>query len=218
MSPDLWVALGYSIIQTLVMVLASTLFAIILGLPMGVMLFLTRPGSLVRCRWFYSSLAFLVNMTRSIPFIILLILVAPLTRLIVGTSIGTAAAIIPLSIGAAPFVARIIDNALQEISFGLIEAGMAMGMNRWQIVRRILLPESLPAIINGLTLTVVTLIGYSAMAGAIGGGGLGDLAIQYGYNLFNTTLTVVTVIVLIIMVQFFQLLGEYWTRRLQHKN
>lgn len=217
MSPELWHALGLSILQTLAMVGASTLFALILGLPMGIFLFLTRRDSLMPCKGVYNFLAFIVNMTRSIPFIILLVLVAPLTRLIVGTSIGTTAAIVPLALGAAPFIARIVDNALQEIPSGLIEVGLAMGMNRWQIVMHILLSESLPSIMNGLTLTVVTLIGYSAMAGAVGGGGLGDLAIQYGYNLFNTTLTVVTVIVLIIMVQLFQFLGEYTVRRLQHK-
>lgn len=215
MSPELWSALGVSILQTLEMIVVATFFALLLGLPMGIGLFLCRPGSLVKCRWLYSSLAFVVNIVRSIPFIILLVLLVPLTRLLIGTSIGTAAAIVPLSIGAAPFMARIIDNTLQEVPAGLIEAGMAMGMNRWQIVTRILLPESLPGIVNGLTLTIVALVGYSAMAGAVGGGGLGDLAIQYGYNMFNTSLMLITVVVLILMVQVIQWGGEYWAKRLQ---
>lgn len=214
MSPDLWVALGASILQTLIMVGLSTLFAVLLGLPMGVTLFLCRPGSLIHCRWLYSGLAFIVNMVRSIPFIILLVLLVPFTRLLIGTSIGTAAAIVPLAIGAAPFVARIIDNSLQEVPYGLIEAGIAMGMSRLQIVTRVLLPESLPGIINGLTLTVVTLVGYSAMAGAVGGGGLGDLAIQYGYNMFNTQLMLITVVVLIVMVQGIQWLGDWIAKRI----
>lgn len=216
MSLDLWSALGVSILQTLIMVGLSTLFALILGLPMGVALYVCRPGSLVHCRWLYSMLAFIVNMVRSIPFIILLVLLVPFTRWLIGTSIGTGAAIVPLSIGAAPFIARIIDNSLQEVPYGLIEAGLAMGMNRWQIVTRILLPESLSGIVNGLTLTVVTLIGFSAMAGAVGGGGLGDLAIQYGYNMFNTTLMLITVVVLIIMVQGIQWLGDYIAKRIYH--
>lgn len=208
MSSDLWFALGISLLQTLEMVFLSTFFAIILGLPIGIGLFLTRSNSLAEHPWIYKSLAFIVNIFRSIPFIILLVLLIPLTRLLVGTSIGTAAAIVPLAIGAAPFIARIIDNSLQEVPFGLIEAGLAMGMTRTQIVLHILLPESYVGIVNGLTLTVVTLVGYSAMAGAVGGGGLGDLAIQYGYNMFNTTLMFITVAVLIVMVQGIQLLGE----------
>ncbi|MFN7097086.1 MAG: methionine ABC transporter permease [Gammaproteobacteria bacterium] len=215
MSPELWSALGVSIIQTLIMVGLATVFGLVLGLPLGVIIFLCRPGSLINCQWLYRILAFIVNMVRSIPFIILLILLVPLTRLLIGTSIGTAAAIVPLAIGAAPFIARIIDNALQEVPYGLIEAGIAMGMNRLQIVTRVLLPEALPAIINGVTLTVVALVGYSAMAGAVGGGGLGDLAIQYGYNMFNTTLMLITVVVLILMVQGLQWGGEYLARRTQ---
>ncbi|MBY0544926.1 MAG: ABC transporter permease [Gammaproteobacteria bacterium] len=208
MSSDLWFALGVSLIQTLEMIFFATFFALILGLPIGIALFLTRTGSLAEHPWLYKNLTFIVNILRSIPFIILLVLLIPVTRILVGTSIGTAAAIVPLSIGAAPFIARIIDNALQEVPFGLIEAGIAMGMTRSQIVLRILLPESYVGIVNGLTLTVVTLVGYSAMAGAVGGGGLGDLAIQYGYNMFNTTLMFITVALLVIMVQGIQFFGE----------
>ncbi|NNM59045.1 MAG: ABC transporter permease [Legionellales bacterium] len=213
MSPELWFALGISILQTIEMIIFSTFFAFIIGLPMGIGLFLCRPGSLSHCPWLYRLLAFIVNIVRSIPFIILLVLLIPFTRLLIGTSIGTTAAIVPLSIGAAPFIARLVDNALQEIPFGLIEAGISMGMNRWQIVTRVLLPESYSGIVNGLTLTVVALIGYTAMAGAVGGGGLGDLAIQYGYNMFNTTLMLITVVVLIVMVQATQWIGELLAKR-----
>lgn len=216
MSPSLWLALGESVFQTIAMVMAATLFALLIGLPMGVTIFICRPQSLSPCTWLYRTLNFIVNMVRSIPFIILLVAVIPLTRLLIGTSIGTTAAIVPLSLGAAPFVARIIDNALQEIPSGLLEAGLAMGMNRWQVITRILLPESMPGIVNGMTLTVVTLIGYSAMAGAVGGGGLGDLAIQYGYNMFNTELMIVTVVVLIVLVQGVQWIGDLWVKRLLH--
>lgn len=213
MSPELWSALGISLLQTIEMIVFSTIFALAIGLPMGVGLFLCRPGSLSHCLWLYKTLAFIVNIVRSIPFIILLVLLVPFTRLLVGTSIGTAAAIVPLSIGAAPFIARLVDNSLQEIPYGLIEAGVSMGMSRWQIVTRVLLPESYAGIVNGLTLTVVALIGYSAMAGAVGGGGLGDLAIQYGYNMFNTTLMLITVVVLVLMVQITQWIGESLAKR-----
>jgi D-methionine transport system permease protein len=216
MSTELWIALGHSTLQTLIMVFVSALVATLIGLPMGVGIYISRPTSLMPCRWLNRSLALVINVLRSIPFIILLVAVIPFTRFIIGTSIGTAAAIVPLSIGAAPFVARIIDNALQEVPYGLIEAGLAMGMNRWQLISKILLAESLPNIINGMTLTIVTLIGYSAMAGAVGGGGLGDLAIQYGYNMFNTQLMIVTVIVLIVLVQCIQWLGERMAKRLYH--
>lgn len=216
MSTELWIALGNSTLQTLMMVLVATLVATLIGLPMGIGIYITRATSLMPCAWLNRSLAFIINMLRSIPFIILLVAVIPFTRFIIGTSIGTAAAIVPLSIGAAPFVARIIDNALQEIPYGLIEAGLAMGMNRWQLISKILLAEGLPSIINGMTLTVVTLIGYSAMAGAVGGGGLGDLAIQYGYNMFNTQLMVVTVVVLIVLVQCIQWAGDRLAKRLHH--
>lgn len=213
MSAELWVALAWACWQTIEMVLASTFFGLALGLPLGLILFMTRPGGLYPKKYVHQSLAFIVNMLRSIPFIILLVLVVPLTRLIIGTSIGTGAAIVPLAIGAAPFMARIIDNALQEVPAGLIEAGFAMGLKKRQIVTHILLPESRVTLLNGLTLTVVTLVGYSAMAGAVGGGGLGDLAIQYGYNMFNTPLMLITVGVLILLVQFIQWLGEWVAQR-----
>ena len=208
MSPELWSALALGLWQTVWMVGLSTLIGLILGLPIGILLFSSRPHSLHPNGAIYRLTAFIVNMVRSIPFIILLIVLVPVTRFLIGTSIGTLAAVVPLSIGSAPFIARIIDNALQEVPFGLIEAGLAMGMNRWQIIYHVLLPESRVTILNGLTLTVITLVGYSAMAGAVGGGGLGDLAIQYGYNMFNTTLMCITVIVLIGLVQLIQWVGD----------
>ncbi len=194
--------------ETLTMVSLSSLFSIAIGLPLGLFLFVTRQEHLVAKPWLNRVSAALVNALRSIPFIILLISIIPFTRLIVGTSIGVKAAIVPLTVTAIPFVARIIENALAELPLGLIEAGLSMGASPLQIIRYILLPEALPNIINGMTLMIITLVGYSSMAGAVGGGGLGDLAIRYGYQRFDNTIMLITVILLIAFVQCIQLLGD----------
>ena len=194
--------------ETLEMVFLGSIIATLIGLPFGVILYITRKGNILEHPLVYSLLSSIVNIVRSIPFIILMIAIIPFTRLLVGTSIGTAAAIVPLSICAMPFIARIVENALLEVNRGLIEAATSMGATTSQIIRKVLIPEALPGIINGLTLMVVTLIGYSAMAGAVGGGGLGDLAIRYGYQRFDVITMLLTIIIMIILVQAVQWLGD----------
>lgn len=204
--------------QTIYMVLVSGFVASIFGIPIGVLLLTTRKGGLLENTKFYSILAVIVNATRSIPFIILLIAIVPFTRFVVGTSIGTNAAVVPLTIGAIPFIARIVENAMSEINPGLIEAGKAMGASPFTIIRKILIPESLAGIINGLTVVMITLVGYSAMAGAVGGGGLGDLAIRYGYQRFDVRVMIATIIILIIIVQLLQFCGDLIVKKISHKN
>lgn len=200
--------------QTVEMVLWSTLFTVLLGLPLGVALIVTDRGGLFPSSVLNRVLGLVVNLGRSLPFIILMIAVIPFTRLIVGTTIGTIAAVVPLTLGAAPFFARLVETALREVGRDKVQAAQAMGAGRATIVGKVLLPEAMPGLIAGLTVTVVALISYSAMAGAIGGGGLGDLAIRYGYQRFETTLMVVTVVVLVAVVQIVQSLGDTVARRL----
>lgn len=195
-------------LATIYMVLVSSIIATLVGLPLGVILYVTRKGNILEQASCYQVLAAIVNVTRSIPFIILMIAVVPFTRLLVGTSIGVNAAIVPLSLAAMPFIARIVENALLEVNKGLIEAATAMGATSWQIITKVLIPEAMPGIINGLTLTIVSLIGYSAMAGAVGGGGLGDLAIRYGYHRFDIGMMLWTIVIMIIFVQLIQILGD----------
>jgi D-methionine transport system permease protein len=203
--------------ETVYMTLVSTFLACVLGFPLGALLFCTSPAGLVPKRLLYNILSRVVNIFRSLPFIILMILLIPLSRFIVGTSIGPAAVIIPLSIAAAPFVARIAESALLEVDNGVIVAAKAMGSSTFQIIRKVLIPEALPALISGLALTIINLIGYSAMAGAIGGGGLGTLAINYGYYRFRTDVTVGAVIVILLLVELIQFLGTLISRKLLSK-
>lgn len=196
--------------ETLYMVLASTFFAILLGLPLGTLLFTSahvKPHPLLN-----RLLSGFINISRSIPFIILLVAIIPLTRLLVGTSIGIQAAMVPLTIGAAPFFARLVNNVYQSLPAGLIEAGYAMGATTWQMIRYILLPEARPALIHAVTVTAITLVNYSAMAGTVGGGGLGDLAIRYGYQRFNPTIMIITVAILVVIVQLIQMGGDKLAR------
>ena len=191
--------------QTLVMVLVSTFFSLVLGLPLGILLCVTDPaGGIMPRRILYQVLTRIVNALRSFPFIILMILLFPLSRFIIGTSIGTAATIVPLSIAAAPFVARIIETALKEVDPGVVQAARAMGSTNFQIIVKVLLPEALPSLVSGVTLTIINLIGYSAMAGAIGGGGLGDLAIRYGYQRFRPEVMVAAVVIILLLVEVLQ--------------
>lgn len=206
-------------LQTVYMVFLSSLIAIIVGLPLGIILFTSRPGGILAHPILHRCLAALINITRSIPFIILMIAIIPFTRLVVGSAIGTSAAIVPLSICAMPFIARIVENALLEIPKGLIEAAIAMGATPLQIIQKVLIPEGFPAIINGLTLTIVSLIGYSAMAGAVGGGGLGDLAVRYGYQRFDVNMMLITIAIMIALVQLIQYGGDKlarWLARGRH--
>lgn len=203
--------------ETLVMVFFSTIFSLVLGLPIGVLLHITgkeADGGIIPSPVFNNVLSRIVNILRSFPFIILLIVLIPLSRIIVGTSIGTKAAIVPLSIAAAPFVARIIESALKEVDPGVIQAAKAMGSTNWQLVLKVLLPEAMPALMSGLTLTIINLIGYSAMAGTIGGGGLGDLAIRYGYQRFRPSYLVAAVIVILVMVEIIQIAGDRIVKRM----
>lgn len=200
-------------LQTIYMVMLSSFFATLVGLPLGILLYILRPGNILAKPKIYQLLASIVNMTRSIPFVILMIAVIPFTRLMVGTSIGTNAAIVPLSLAAMPFIARIVENALLEVNKGLIEAAIAMGATPMQIIKKVLLPEAFPSIINGLVLTMISLVGYSAMAGAVGGGGLGDLAIRYGYQRFDITIMLLTIFIMIFLVQVIQWTGDKLTKQ-----
>jgi D-methionine transport system permease protein len=203
--------------ETVYMTFTSTLFACLLGFPLGIYLYVTSPGGLIPRRILYNVLSRIVNLLRSFPFIILMILLIPLTRMIIRTSIGPTAMIIPLSIAAAPFVARVAESALSEVEAGVITAARAMGSTNFQIIRKVLIPEALPALISGLALTIINLIGYSAMAGAIGGRGLGDLAIRYGYYRFRFEVTIGAVIIILILVEAVQMIGTAISRHLLSK-
>lgn len=215
--PEIWPLLWQSTLETLQMVLPSALIAQVLGTLLGVWLSLTAPGGLKPNRPLNRVLDAIVNVGRSLPFIILLVVLIPVTRFIVHTSIGSAAATVPLTIAAIPFVARLVDGALRDVPQGVTEAARAMGATNLQIVRKVLLPEARPALVHSFTVMLISLIGYSAMAGAIGGGGLGDLAIRYGYQLFDTRVMVVTVVVLLVLVQGVQWLGDSAARKLDHR-
>jgi D-methionine transport system permease protein len=217
MSPELWRLLADSLVETLVMVGISGLVAALLGIPLGVMLVITDPDGLIPNAAVNRVAGAIVNAVRSTPFIILMVAIIPFTRLVVGTSIGTLAAIVPLTVAATPFVGRIVENALREVDRGLIDAAHAMGATPRQIVTKVMIPEALPSIVGGLTITVVSLIGYSAMAGAIGGGGLGDLGIRYGYQRFLPEVMLAVVAVLIVLVQGVQWVGDRTARRVNHR-
>lgn len=200
--------------ETGYMVVASTVLASLIGIPLGIILTVTRNGHILPNAIINSVLGVIVNATRSTPFIILMVAIIPLTRMLVGSSIGTTAAIVPLTISAAPFIARVIESSLLEIDHGVIEAAQSMGASPMQIIYKVLLPEALHSIVLGITLAVIALIGYSAMAGVLGGGGLGDLAIRYGYQRFQPDVMIVTVVILILMVQLIQFIGDTLSKKL----
>ena len=200
--------------QTVYMVFFSTLFASILGFILGIVVTVTSPKGLKPNKIIYNALDLIINVLRSFPFIILIVFIIPLTRAIVGTPIGEAAAIVPLTIAAAPFVARIIESSLKEVDSGVIEAAKSFRASDFQIIFKVMLKEAVPSIISGLTLTIINIIGYSAMAGSVGAGGLGKVAISYGYQRYQTDVMIVTVIILIIMVQGLQSLGNYLYKKL----
>lgn len=203
-----WTEIGYASLDTLNMLGGSLLFTVLLGLPLGVLLFLCGPRQLFEQKALYGLLSLLVNVLRSVPFVILLILMIPLTVLITGTSLGVAGAIPPLVVGATPFFARLVETALREVDRGIIEATQAMGASTLQIIFRTLLPEALPGLIAAATVTAITLVSYTAMSGLIGGGGLGDLAVRYGYQRYQPDVMAVTVILLLILVQILQSTGD----------
>lgn len=204
-------------LETIYMVGASSAISILLGVPLGVLLLVTSKGYFFEHPNFYRILGTIVNALRSIPFIILMVAITPITKFLVGTSIGTTAVIVPLVIGTIPFTGRLVETSLRTVSTGLIEAATSMGASPWQIVRKVLLPEALPELIQNFTITVIVIIGCSAMAGAIGGGGLGDIAIRYGYMRFRLDMMISTVVILILMVQLVQFVGDYFTRKVDHR-
>ena len=208
---------GISTLQTLQMVFFSTLFAVIIGFPLGILLFITSSTGIMPKPLFNMVLSRIIDVLRSFPFVILMIVLLPFTRFVLGTAIGTSATILPLSLAAAPFVARVIETALIEIDPGVITAARAMGSTNWQIIRKVLVPEVLPSVVSGITLTIINLISYSAMAGTLGGGGLGDLAIRYGYQRFRTDIMLASVVVIILLVALIQFAGTKLSERILKK-
>ncbi|OOM80258.1 methionine import system permease protein MetP [Clostridium puniceum] len=206
--------IGKALIETLEMVLVSTTFSVILGFIPAIILTVTANDGLKPNKIIYTILDFIINTLRSFPVLILMVIIIPLTRFIVGKSIGTEAAMVPLTIAAAPFVARIIESSLREVDKGVVEAAKSFGASNTQIIFKVMLKEAVPSIISGITLTIISIVGYSAMAGTIGGGGLGQVAISYGYQRYQTDVMIVTCIILIIVVQGLQLLGNYFYNKL----
>ncbi len=204
-------------LDTLQMTVISTIMAMIIGIPLGVVLVVTSKGHILENAALNKALGAIVNATRSIPFIILMVAIIPFTRMVVGTSIGTTAACVPLTLAAIPFLARLVETSIKDIQFGVIEAAQSMGASPFQIIRKVLLPEALPTLIDNVTVLIVNLIGYSAMAGAIGGGGLGDIAIRYGYQRFQGDIMLATIIILIIMVQVIQMIGDGLSKAMNKK-
>lgn len=200
--------------ETILMVVVSIMIGIVAGVPLAVLLSITGSGGLWECRWLNVAAGFLVNAARSIPYIILAFLLMPVTKILVGSTIGTAAAIIPLSLAAILLIARVVEDSLRSLPRGLMEVGLAMGATNKQIINKILLSEALPSIVSGVTLVTINIIGFSAMAGTVGGGGLGDLAIRHGYQRYDVGLIFLIVLVLILMVQGVQMLGDYMTKKL----
>lgn len=212
-----WTEIGRATVDTLLMLGGSLVLTVILGVPLGVLLYLSGKGRLAANPVLNAVLSLIVNVLRSVPFIILLIVMLPVTVLLVGTSLGVAGAIPPLVVGAAPFYARLVETALREVDKGVVEATQAMGGSTFQIVTRALLPEALPGIIAGATVTAIALVSYTAMAGVVGAGGLGDLAVRFGYQRFQTDIMVVTVVLLLILVQILQMIGDRLVAKVSHR-
>ena len=205
-------------LDTLAMTIASTLFAYVLGIPLGVLVYITKDEGLTPSKAVYRVLSWIINIVRSIPFIILLVALIPVTRLLVGTSLGVAGAVVPLVVGSAPFVARMVEQSLEEVDKGLIEAASSFGASTTQIIFRVLLKESLPSLIKGVSIVFITLFGYSAIAGTIGAGGLGDIAIRYGYQRYQDMVMVAAVVICIVLVEIAQTLGDSLARRIDKRN
>jgi len=200
--------------ETLYMVLVSMMIAVFFGIPLGVGVVVTEPNGILEKKEINFILGAIINVARSIPFIILMVAIIPFTRLIVGTSIGTTAAIVPLAVAAIPFIGRIVENSLKEVDPGVVEAAQAMGATPWEIITKVLIPEALPSLILGITLALISLIGYSAIVGAVGGGGLGDIAIRYGYQRFQGDIMLQTVVILVVLVQLIQSIGNWLSGKL----
>ena len=202
--------------DTLLMTIVSTFFAYVIGIPLGVLCVLTRPKGLMPHRIFNMVLGWIINIGRSIPFIILLVALIPFTRFIVGTSLGVPGAIVPLVISAAPFIARMVEQSIEEVDGGLVEAAQSFGANTWQIVYKVFLREALPSLVRGFAIVFITILGYSAMAGCVGAGGLGDIAIRYGYQRYQDDVMIATVIILIVIVQIVQSACNFAARKMEH--
>ena len=208
---------GQSTLETLIMTFFSAFFALVLGFPLGILLNITNKFGITPRPVFNIVLSRIIDVLRSFPFVILMIVLLPFTRFVLGSAIGTAPTIVPLAIAATPFVARITETSLNEVDSGMVQAARAMGSTNWQIIYKVLVPEAMPSVISGVTLTIITLIGYSAMAGTLGGGGLGDLAIRYGYQRFQADVMVATILVLIVVVQLIQFIGSNLAKKANKK-
>ncbi|QBQ63033.1 ABC transporter permease [Actinobacillus indolicus] len=217
LTPKMWELVAMSTLETLYMGFVATALAVLVGMPIGFIAFLTGKGEILEHKGLHQVLDVIINIGRSVPFIILLVVLLPFTRLLVGTTLGTTAAIVPLSVSAIPFFARLTSNALLEIPSGLTEAAKSMGATNWQVVSKFYLPESLPILINGITLTLVALIGYSAMAGAVGGGGLGNLAISYGEHRNMVYVKWIATIIIVAIVMISQKIGDNLAKRYDHR-
>ena len=209
--------MGEGILETLYMTLASTLLAYAFGLPLGVLLVVTDEKGILPCKPLKAVLDVIVNVTRSIPFLILMIAVIPFTRAVTGTSIGANATVVPLVLAAIPFVGRMVESSIREVDAGVVEAAQSMGATPLQIICRVMIPEALPSLVNGAAIATTTILGYSAMAGAVGGGGLGVIAINYGYHRYQSDVMLVTIILLVIIVQILQWIGTSLANRLDKK-
>ncbi|CEJ68623.1 methionine ABC transporter permease MetI [Chryseobacterium oranimense] len=209
--------LGKGLWETVYMTFVSGFFGFVLGLPVGILLFLTRKGQLLENTAYYRVTSILVNIFRSIPFIILIVWMIPFTRVIIGTSIGMNAALVPLSVGAAPFIARLVENSLLEVPHGLIETARALGASPLQIIQKVLLPEALPSLINNAAITLITLVGYSAMGGALGAGGLGQIGYQYGYIGYDAVIMNVVLVLLVVLVFIIQFAGDRLAKKFDHR-
>ncbi|MDO4269636.1 MAG: methionine ABC transporter permease [Eubacteriales bacterium] len=218
LSPELWALMGRSLLETLYMVIVSTIFSYVFGLPIGLALVATDRDGIRPMPVFNKVLGFVVNILRSVPFLILAVSIIPFTRFVVGTSIGTTATIVPLVVSAAPYIARMVESSIKEVGFGVIEAAQSMGASPWQIVTKVLVPEAKPSLLVGAAISVVTILGYSAMAGFIGGGGLGTVAVNYGYNRYNFEVMMVAVVIIVILVQVLQEAGLFIARKLDKRN
>ncbi|MCQ5129690.1 ABC transporter permease [Butyricicoccus faecihominis] len=218
LTPELWGLMGTSLLETLYMVILATAFSYLIGLPIGLALVATERDGIRPLPAFNKVLGFVVNILRSVPFLILLVYVQPLTRAIVGTSIGSTATIVPLVIAAAPYVGRMVESSIKEVSFGVIEAAQSMGASPWQIVTKVLVPEAKPSLLVGAAISIVTILSYSAMAGFVAGGGLGTVAINYGYNRYQFDIMTVAVVIIVIVVQIFQECGLWLAKKLDKRN
>lgn len=215
--PNFWSLMGQGILETLYMVLCSTFLAYVLGLPLGVILSVTDKNGIYPIKWLNAILGFIINFARSVPFIILLVALIPFTRAIVGTSLGSTATIVPLLIASAPFIARMVESSIKEVDGGVIEAAKAMGTPTLKIVTKVLIPEAMPSIIIGAAIAITTILGYSAMAGFVGGGGLGTIAINYGYYRYQEDIMLITVLLLVVVVQIFQEIGMRIAKRVDKR-